>query len=121
MRISLARPRIAGTDTRGKVFVLRTDLITAETRALLLAVARVVLSGRRGSLADQVERMQPAPTAAPRVAAAHAGRRTSPARRSGSRARELEFFNGLGGFGAQGREYVITAPVARARPRRGST
>ena len=67
VRISLARPRIAGTDTRGKVFVLRTDLITAETRALLLAVARVVLSGRRGSLADQVERMQPAPTVAPRL------------------------------------------------------
>src|SRR4029079_9324078 len=39
VRISLARPRIAGTDTRGKVFVLRTDLITPETRAQLLAVA----------------------------------------------------------------------------------
>ena len=29
VRTSLARPRIAGADTRGKVFVLRTDLITA--------------------------------------------------------------------------------------------
>ncbi len=81
VRTSLARPRIAGADTRGKVFVLRTDLITAETRALLFAVARVVLSGRRGSLADQVERMQPVPTMAPRLprralAAQRPGRRS---------------------------------------------
>ena len=55
------RPRIAGADTRGKVFVLRSDLVTPETRGALLAVARVVLSGRSGSLADQVERMQPTP------------------------------------------------------------
>ena len=45
-----------------------------ETRALLLAVARVVLSGRRGSLADQVERMQPTPAAGAAPAATRAGR-----------------------------------------------
>ena len=104
VRTSLARPRIAGADTRGKVFVLRTDLITAETRALLFAVARVVLSGRRGSLADQVERMQPVPTAAPRAAAPRAGRQRARAA-DPEDARRLEFFNGLGGFAAQGREY----------------
>ena len=114
VRISLARPRIAGTDTRGKVFVLRSDLITTETRALLLAVARVVLSGRRGSLADQIERMQPAPTVAPRVPRrALTVEAASPDPEAG---RKLEFFNGLGGFGAQGREYVITAPGGQSTP-----
>jgi cyclic beta-1,2-glucan synthetase len=68
VRVTQARPRIAGADTRGKVFVLRTDLISAETRALLMSVARVVLWGRRGSLADQMERMQPTPVTAPRQA-----------------------------------------------------
>ncbi|MEO8018050.1 MAG: glucoamylase family protein [Pseudomonadota bacterium] len=113
VRTSLARPRIAGTDTRGKVFVLRTDLITSETRALLLAVARVVLSGRRGTLADQVERMQPVPTVAPRVP------RRAPAMAVAApddQSRKLEFFNGIGGFDAQGREYVIAAPDGQSTP-----
>ena len=101
VRTSLARPRIAGADTRGKVFVLRTDLITPETRALLRAVARVELSGKRGSLAEQVERMQPVPTTAPRLprrAPVQQWRRW-PIRKTRA---ELEFFNGIGGFARAG-------------------
>ena len=37
---------------------MRADLISAEARALLLAVARVVLLGRRGTLAEQLDRIQ---------------------------------------------------------------
>ena len=114
VRTSLARPRIAGADARGKVFVLRSDLVTEETRALLLAVARVVLSGRRGSLADQVERMQPVPAVAPRLprrALAANGPAADP-----DDARRLEFFNGLGGFAAQGREYRVTLPEGQNTP-----
>jgi cyclic beta-1,2-glucan synthetase len=114
VRVSLARPRIAGTDTRGKVFTIRTDLITSETRALLFAVARVVLSGRRGTLADQIERMQPVPTAAPRLP-----RRTPPAEAAPADpelGRTLEYFNGLGGFGAEGREYQVTVPGGQSTP-----
>jgi cyclic beta-1,2-glucan synthetase len=114
VRTSLARPRIAGTDSRGKVFVLRTDLITSETRALLLAVARVVLSGGRGSLADQVERMQPTPAVAPRLPRRAAAAETTPAETES--ARKLEFFNGIGGFDAQGREYVVEAPAGQSTP-----
>ncbi|HEU5135696.1 MAG TPA: glucoamylase family protein [Steroidobacteraceae bacterium] len=114
VRTSLARPRIAGADTRGKVFMLRSDLITPESRALLLAVARVVLSGRGGSLADQVERMQPVPTIAPRLP------RRAPAAGSAAadqdEAKRLEFYNGIGGFGAQGREYRIIAPEGQNTP-----
>jgi cyclic beta-1,2-glucan synthetase len=108
VRVSQARPRIAGADTRGRVFVLRSDLVNSETRSLLTSVARVVLSGRRGSLADQVQRMQPVPATAPRSPR----RAPQPAVAVGAAdpesSRELEFFNGLGGFGAQGREYVLT-------------
>ncbi len=114
-RVSLARPRISGMETRGKVFVLRTDLISAENRALLLATARVVLSGRRGSLADQVERMQAAPTMAPRLPRRALHTATAAAAES-EPARTLEFFNGLGGFGAQGREYVITSAGGQPTP-----
>jgi len=52
------------------VFVLRSDLIPAETRALLMALARVVLLAGRGSLADQLDRVQ-------------APRRLAPPRRPG--------------------------------------
>ena len=106
VRVHQARPRIAGADTRGKVFVLRTDLVSPESHALLGAVARVVLSGRHGTLADQVERMQPTPAPAPRPAR-RAPQTGIAAALAESDTRELEFFNGLGGFGAQGREYVI--------------
>jgi len=113
VRTSLARPRIAGADTHGKVFVLRTDLIAADTRSLLSAAARVVLWGRRGSLADQMERIQPVPAAAPRQP-----RRAAlvPVAAEPEAARDLEFFNGLGGFAAHGREYVIRASGGRTTP-----
>ena len=42
---------------QGRVFVLRADLISPEARALLASVARVVLVGQRGSLADQLDRV----------------------------------------------------------------
>jgi cyclic beta-1,2-glucan synthetase len=114
LRIAQGRTRIAGADTRGKVFVLRSDLVAAETRRLLLAVARVVLSGRRGSLADQVERIQPGPASAPRLPRRSAF--SGAAAADAEAARGLEFFNGLGGFGAQGREYVVAGTGGVATP-----
>jgi cyclic beta-1,2-glucan synthetase len=116
VRVSLGRPRITGADTRGKVFVLRSDLITGDTRALLFAVARVVLSGKRGSLADQVERMQPAPTAAPRAPRRAVAPAVGVVAAENEAARGLEFFNGLGGFGEQGREYTIAAVGGQQTP-----
>ncbi len=109
VRMSHARPRIAGADSRGKVFVLRSDLVSAETRGLLAAVARVVLSGRGGSLADQVQRMQPVPAAAPRLPRRAPQPGIAVGATDPDSARELEFFNGLGGFASQGREYVINS------------
>jgi cyclic beta-1,2-glucan synthetase len=94
--------------------VLRTDLITPETRALLRAVARVELSGKRGSLAEQVERMQPVPTTAPRLPR-RAPVSNAPVADSED-ARRLEFFNGIGGFAEQGREYRISAPDGQNTP-----
>jgi cyclic beta-1,2-glucan synthetase len=85
VRTAQARPRIAGADTRGRIFVLRSDLVTAETRAQLLAVSRVVLAGRRGSLADQVERMQPAAGLAPRPARRAAAEPAFPTEVEGAR------------------------------------
>jgi cyclic beta-1,2-glucan synthetase len=85
------------------VFLLRGDLVSAEVRVLLQSAARAVLFSRRGSLFDQVRRLEASAVGAQsftRHAAAEGAPPPVPARPA------LEFFNGLGGFGADGREYV---------------
>jgi len=39
-------------------FILRADLVSADVRSLLQSVARAVLFSRRGSLFDQVRRLE---------------------------------------------------------------
>jgi cyclic beta-1,2-glucan synthetase len=111
VRTSQSRPQVGADVARGSVFVLRADLMPAETRAVLLSMARAVLVGRRGTLAEQLERLQ-APAAAPPP------RRTPPTGAAqGVEARpKLEFFNGFGGFAADGREYVTILEAGRWLP-----
>ena len=77
--------------------MLRADLISPESQALLASVARVVLVGRRGSLADQLGAPQPEAARRP----AH-GKRARPAASElagvAARRRAWSIFNGLGGF-----------------------
>ena len=101
-----------GLGLRGNVYILRADRVTATQRDVLQSVARVVLSSRRGTLADQVARAQrpdAAPPAQPRRAA------VAP---TGVTARRpaLELFNGLGGFERDGREYVTVLDAGRWTP-----
>jgi cyclic beta-1,2-glucan synthetase len=94
-------------DRPGGVFVRRSDQISDEDRALLQAAARVVLVGSRGSLAVQVDGRQPSPTyPAPleTTAAPFTPRLPSMEVRPPE---TLQFFNGLGGFTSDGREYAI--------------
>jgi cyclic beta-1,2-glucan synthetase len=91
-------------DVHGNVILLRGDLISAQERALLQTAARAVLLSRHGTLAEQVIRSQRSDTT---------GRPAPRPPRPGKDAQvpvstpDLEFFNGLGGFAEQGREYVI--------------
>ncbi len=54
---SIARPTTA-IRGHGGVYILRGDQLSDEDRTLLLAAARAVLLSRRGSLADQVIRLE---------------------------------------------------------------
>lgn len=118
VRMSQSRPSLEkerGTHTiRGSVFVLRTDLISAETRAVLSSVARAVFVGQRGSLEDQLERRAQSPV----VPAGSPPRRphVDEDTRVATPPRELEFFNGLGGFAADGREYVTFLDAGQSTP-----
>ncbi|HEY5347708.1 MAG TPA: glucoamylase family protein, partial [Rhizomicrobium sp.] len=97
----------------GNIFVLRADLISPEIRDALLVTARVVISSRRGSLADQVERsLEEGP-----VTARHARRLPPPAPTGPAPALPaLEYFNGHGGFADQGREYCVALDGEETTP-----
>lgn len=98
---------------RGSVFVLRTDLISAETRAVLSSVARAVFVGQRGSLEEQLARRTKSlgvPAGSP------PGRSHSEVPTRLAMPRDLEFFNGLGGFDADGREYVTCLDAGQSTP-----
>ncbi|HEX4898714.1 MAG TPA: glucoamylase family protein, partial [Candidatus Limnocylindrales bacterium] len=113
-------------DAHGGVHILRGDQLSTDERTLLQSSARAVLLSRRGSLADQVIRLErperserserserparaigaPVPPPAPAAITAEGG----------SPRPELEFFNGLGGFAEGGREYVAVMGPAQATP-----
>ncbi len=97
------RPHVDGEPARGNVFVLRTEVVPVEVRSLLQTVARAVLLSRRGSLAEQVRRLE---VAAPAIPPPRRSVPASAAPEAAVQRPDLEFFNGLGGFAAGGREYV---------------
>ncbi len=93
----------AGHETQGCVTVLRTDLLPLQDRTLLRAAARVVILARRGTLSEQVVRVQrsrPGPVPPRLRPPPEAAETVAPPTLN------LEFFNGLGGFTPDGREYV---------------
>ncbi len=113
VRASQSRPA-PGIDPRlGRVFVLRADLIAAETRSLLVSAARIVLVAQQGSLSEQLDRIaNPIEPVRPLKEAPMA----RPERLAALRMPELEFFNGLGGFAAGGKEYVTILGPGQATP-----
>ena len=88
----------------GKIFLLRGDLLSDQARTQLQSVARAVLLSRRGTLAEQIVRSQTAETEAPALLRPP----RAPKRQDlPIPERALQFFNGLGGFAENGREYVV--------------
>ena len=91
-------------DKLGRIFVRPVDQVSAEDLILLRAVARVVISDARGTLADQINRRITAKAGMPWLApvqnyAAIKDKLGVP--------KDLQFFNGRGGFSSDGKEYVI--------------
>ena len=113
VRASQSRPAPGVERRPGGVFVLRADLISLPARALLISAARVVLVAQRGSLSQQIERAaEPNPpirlfTPLRVVQAKLAEPRRLP---------PLEFFNGLGGFADDGKEYVTILGPGQSTP-----
>ncbi|MBV1691995.1 glycosyl transferase [Novosphingobium sp. G106] len=112
LRASQARRPTTVEGATGQVFVLRADLVPPETCALLASVARVRLTGDGGGLAEQLGRLKE--TMAPsRPARKVVARGSQPRMAAGPK---LEFFNGVGGFADEGREYTITLGPGQSTP-----
>ena len=103
VRTSQSRLRHEGHEPLGSVFILRGDRISAEDRILLQTAARAVLLSRRGTLAEQVMRQPRSEAALVPLARRQPGTKSLDVLPVQP---DLEFFNGLGGFAVDGREYV---------------
>ena len=101
-------------DRPGGIFVRRVEQISDEDRILLQSVARVIVSDRRGSLAEQVVRRGPVEARVPRLVPTREPRVDSHAAQPPGR--ELILANGMGGFSPDGAEYVITTLAGQATP-----
>jgi len=92
-------------DKPGGVFVRDESHLTSEGRTLLEAAARVVLVGERGSLATQLERIERMPASPSLLNPTQEPRGDTDLELP--LPSDLQFANGLGGFSADGREYVL--------------
>ncbi len=100
-------------DKPGGIFLRRSEQFAEEDRVLLQTVARVILTDSAESLDEQVERQALVSRPIPRFVPT---RPMLPATASAPPARERVFFNGLGGFTPDGREYVISLKPGHITP-----
>ena len=100
-------------DQPGGIFIRSSDQISNEDRVLFQTVARVVISDRSGTLEEQVSRRSKVKTTIPNFSPSKviASKFTSLEKPT-----DLQFFNGIGGFSADGKEYVIITTPEQKTP-----
>ena len=94
---------------------MRTDQISEEARILVQAVARAIFTDDRGTFEDQLERKNRLLGAVPLLKPKKAIR-VENYEAVESTGQDLIFFNGLGGFTQDGREYIIQIAPGKATP-----
>jgi cyclic beta-1,2-glucan synthetase len=98
---------------RGAIFALRGDLMSASSIDLLQTAARAIFVARRGTLGDQLARLrEPEPASRIQLKDRPPVSRTD----TPTSMPILEYFNGLGGFAAAGREYVTVLEEGQRTP-----
>ena len=102
-------------DRPGGIFVRNTDQISTEDRTLLQSVARAIFTDGKGTLAEQVRRRPPGEPAIPRLTVSQ--ERAPDLAPAVETVRPALFAdNGLGGFSADGREYVVITSADQVTP-----
>ena len=103
------------TDQPGGVFVKNVDQISEEDRILFQAVARAILKDNRGTLSEQINRPSPVEPSIPALATTRT-HRPLPTMVPALPREDLSFYNGMGGFTPDGREYVISTSGGQVTP-----
>ena len=109
-----ASPEASQVDRPGGIFIHRGEQMSEEDRDLLQTVARIVLRDDGGTLAEQAERRRRVQASIPHLKPL--ARRTDPPVLYEPPKRDLAFFNGLGGFSHDGREYVTILAAGQTTP-----
>jgi len=99
----------------GEIFVRPAEQISNEERILLQSVARVIISDRHGTLASQINRRIPIEVPVVRFTSTRAYHPQVVPDIDISMNDSL-FFNGLGGFSPDGRQYVIRLADSQVTP-----
>ena len=102
-------------DRPGGIFVRHAEQIAPEDRALFQSVARAIITDRRGTLSEQINRRMPAELRTPRLVPTRQYR-PQPFPATAAAAEHLILFNGTGGFSPDGREYVIAPAAGHSTP-----
>ncbi|MBE0623257.1 MAG: cyclic beta 1-2 glucan synthetase [Burkholderiales bacterium] len=105
----------------GGIFVRPAEQISDEDRILVQSAARAIISDRRGALEEQINRrglmeVRPAHLNMPRLKPTRSQRPDTPGTAAAPARAELLFDNGVGGFSADGREYLITTAPGQVTP-----
>ncbi len=102
-------------DRPGGIFVRSADQISNEDRILFQTVARAIISDKRGTLTDQINRRGYGELNVSLFKPTRTYKSNSQSDEVLPR-QDLIFYNGIGGFTADGREYVITTSKERITP-----
>jgi cellobiose phosphorylase len=102
-------------DRPGGIFVRSADQISNEDRILFQTVARAIISDTRGALADQINRRGYKELPVSHFKATRTFRPNPQSDQVLAR-KDLIFYNSIGGFTPDGREYVITTSKDRITP-----
>ena len=103
-RLTEARAVLTGVDQPGGVYLRSASMISKEELIAMQGAARMVLIAARGTLRQQLAATTPVPTK-PKLLLPGRQFREEPS--APLPFMELEYFNDLGGFTADGKEYVI--------------
>ncbi len=101
---------------RGGIFLLRADQMSEADRILVETAARAILDAGQGSLTKQLERLSAQPVRLPHFVPTLSIPEDVEPTPPLQRVPDLLFDNGLGGFSADGREYVIYLESGRSTP-----
>ncbi|MDD4580143.1 MAG: glucoamylase family protein, partial [Methanothrix sp.] len=99
----------------GGVFVIHADQISEEAGILIQAVARTIFTDDRGTFEVQLERESRLSAAVP-IFEPEKAVQVENYKATESLGSDLIFFNGLGGFTKDGREYIIRIAPGQATP-----